>query len=80
LEGVLAKRRTRAREALVWKNFYFGARRKHRIRNFRMLSSIANPTHYLEPGILDDIERLVPVSKAVSSALRARMKSEGRRS
>jgi len=54
LEELLAGPPTPLREALVWRNFFYGVRPKHRI-NYSRRISVQRPLHLLQP------ERLLPV-------------------
>lgn len=71
LEDVLQNRRSRLREHLVWKNFYYGARRKHVIKRFTKHAWSANPAHFLSPAIFTELSSLVDFSKSVRKAFRS---------
>lgn len=54
LEGVLTRSHSDpTRQALVWKNFFYGARRKHVVKNFRVMGRSANPPHFRHPELID---------------------------
>lgn len=65
LEDVLRKRGSQLREHLVWKNFYFGAYKKHVIKRYRLHSWSAHPTHYMHPEAFALLDPLVQFSKPV---------------
>jgi len=54
-----------AAEHLIWKNFYFGRRRKRRIRSYRLRMSSVNPTHSLRPEVFPELDRLVDFPREV---------------
>lgn len=58
-------------EDLVWKNFFFGKVKKHKITNFRFRMSSQNPTHSLHPEIFNTLEGLVDFPKAVKDAYKS---------
>lgn len=64
LEKVLDKGLPAYRD-LVWKNFYYGRVKKHRIRKFRIRMSFQNPTHTMYPDVFDELEHLVDFPKTV---------------
>ncbi|MBB3190600.1 hypothetical protein [Halomonas cerina] len=55
-------------EDLVWKNFFFGKVKKHKIKNFRFRMSSQNPTHSIHPDIFYTLEQLVDFPKEVKNA------------
>ena len=61
LEKVLATRGVE-REQLVWKNFYYGSRKK-RVISLQRRVEVANPTHSLNPSIFPLLSRMVDFSK-----------------
>ncbi len=75
LEQVL-KKASAAREHLVWKNFYYGDRRKRYIK-FAKVGLLANPAHYLRPEIFEELSSRVDFSKAVKDAFKAGIKRGG---
>ncbi len=58
LEDVV-KRRLESYEALTWKNFYYGRRRKLSIKNVRLRAGSTNPTHALHPEAFSELAKLV---------------------
>jgi HEPN domain-containing protein len=63
LEEVLSGR-SPVRDALVWKNFYYGRRKKHKIR-YKWRSSSDIPTHYMHVEWYKHLENLVDFPKPV---------------
>jgi len=70
LEKVIAKGLP-SYDDLVWKNFFFGKVKKHKIKNFRFRMSSQNPTHSLHPDIFDTLDKLVDFPKAVKNAYKS---------
>lgn len=64
LEKVIEKRLP-SYDALVWKNFFYGRVKKHKINNFRFRMSSQNPTHSLHPEIFDTLNQLVDFPKVI---------------
>lgn len=60
-----------AYEELVWKNFFYGRVKKHKIKNFTFRISSANPTHALHPETFEAISRLVDFPKEVREQYRS---------
>ncbi len=54
----------RQREYLIWKNFYYGANKKHRF-NFTRKISGSTPGHYFFPEIYPWVKQRVKLSKEV---------------
>lgn len=71
LEDVLGRRGSPLREHLVWKNFYYGAKKKHVIKNFTKHVSFSKPAHYLDPTIFGELASLVDFSKPVRAIFRS---------
>ncbi len=65
LEKVLSQQKSELRKNLVWKNFYYGSRRKKIIKNFKAHSWSANPAHYLHPDLFLVLKERVKLSKEV---------------
>jgi HEPN domain-containing protein len=65
LERVLDEKGSYIRRELVWKNFYYGSYTKRVVRNVRLGSGSANPTHYLYPEIFEDLDKIIQFSKPV---------------
>lgn len=66
LENVLKGRKGKeVREALIWKNSYYGARFRRSLRNYKCRSQSANPPHYLHRESYDAVKDLVQFSKDV---------------
>jgi len=63
LEKILQKNLPGARD-LVWKNFYFGRRKKHTIPKFRVRNSSVNPTHFLHPECFPILNKIVDFPKS----------------
>lgn len=66
LEKVLEKRLP-SYDDLVWKNFFYGKIKKHKIKNFTLRMSGQNPTHSLRPEIFDTLNKLVDFPKEVKN-------------
>jgi hypothetical protein len=66
LEKVIEKRLP-SYDDLVWKNFFYGRVKKHKIKNFKFRMSSQNPTHSLHPEIFDTLSQLVDFPKAVKN-------------
>lgn len=64
LEKVVEKRLP-GYDDLVWKNFFYGRVKKHKIKNFRFRMSSQNPTHSLHPEMFETLDKLVDFPKAV---------------
>jgi hypothetical protein len=64
LEKVIEKRLP-SYDSLVWKNFFYGRVKKHKIKNFRFRMSSQNPTHSLHPEIFSTLDRLVDFPKTI---------------
>ena len=64
LEKVIEKRLP-SYDDLVWKNFFYGRVKKHKIKNFRFRISSQNPTHSLHPEMFSTLARLVDFPKAI---------------
>lgn len=61
LEEILGKP-SRAREALVWKNRYFG---RYRTIRFSRRIKIANPSTFIFPEIFPELDKIIHFSKPV---------------
>lgn len=70
LEKII-KKKGASYEALVWKNFYFGRRRKRKIRNFTFRMTGTNPTHSLHPEIFGTLDGLVDFPQAIRPLYKA---------
>lgn len=66
LEKVIEKKLP-SYDDLVWKNFFYGRVKKHKIRNFHFRMSSQNPTHSLHPEIFDTLNQLVDFPKAIEN-------------
>lgn len=66
LEKVIEKRLP-SYDDLVWKNFFYGRVKKHKIKNFKFRMSSQNPTHSLYPEIFDTLNHLVDFPKAIKN-------------
>lgn len=64
IEGLLEKQGPGYQE-LVWKNFYYGQRKKKILKSLRLRVSAVNPTHSLHPEIFAELEKYVDFSKEV---------------
>lgn len=69
LEKVLTERKHPARAALIWQNFFFGSRRRRKIRLAR-IAYANNAPLWLHPEILDEVLKYVDISKRVQDAYR----------
>lgn len=65
LEKVSKEKSNPLRAHLVWKNFYYGAKRKRTISNFRMYAGSSNPTLFLRPKAFPKLDALVKFSKPI---------------
>ncbi len=68
LETIIVNPKHAAREALLWKNFYFG-RKRNAIKN-RQWWQQHNAPLFLHPEILDDVLKYVHIPKRVIDAVR----------
>jgi HEPN domain-containing protein len=66
LEKVLAKPSAKRRE-LVWKNFWFGSRRRRRIARFPSRLAWRQPVHFMRPEVFAVVEPLVRFDKGVKT-------------
>jgi len=66
LEKVIEKRLPSYGD-LIWKNFFYGRVKKHKIKNFRFRMSSQNPTHSLHPEIFSTLNQLVDFPRAIRS-------------
>ena len=67
-QGILEdtiKKNKQACEALVWKNFYYGKRKKKIIKRFSRRTSSVNPTHVMHPEIFSELEKYVDFPHSV---------------
>jgi HEPN domain-containing protein len=64
LETILSEKRP-AMTNLIWNNFYFGRRKKHRIKNIPFRVVTINPTHFMYPEIYIELNRLVNFPSAI---------------
>jgi HEPN domain-containing protein len=66
LERVLDEERSSdRRKVLVWKNFCYGSRRKHRIKNYRVRARSASPIHFFRPECYPALKDYVQFPKSV---------------
>lgn len=70
LESVI-NNNTKLAPYLIWNNFYYGKVKKHKIKNVKVKVSAANPTHYMHPEIINDLDKLVDFPKALRGHFRA---------
>jgi len=66
LENVIRKN-SPSYEDLVWKNFFYGRVKKHKIKNFTFRSSSNNPTHSLHPEIFYTLQKYVDFPKSIKN-------------
>jgi HEPN domain-containing protein len=66
LEKVIGGR-AKGYDSLVWKNFFYGKRRKLRIKNLPDRISWASPTHAIHPEAFEAISRLVDFPREVAA-------------
>jgi len=71
LEQVLERRKRLPYDALVWKNFYYGKRRKRIIRRFTKHSWSINPAHYRAPERFKELNGLVYFPDSVKDAFKS---------
>lgn len=64
LEKIIEKRLP-PYDNLVWKNFFYGRVKKHKIKNFRFRMSSQNPTHAIHNEVFDTLDSLVDFPKAI---------------
>lgn len=76
LEKLLADRDETNRKHLVWKNFYFGANKKRKIK-WQVEVSIQTPTHELYPQLFTVLDRLVHFSPEVRKDFQSMLKLGG---
>ncbi|WP_157201674.1 HEPN domain-containing protein [Massilia sp. Root418] len=72
LEGIMKKKDHPARNALLWKNLYFGDRKRHSITMI-LYSESGNSPLYLHPEILDLVLQYVFLPKRIANAWREEM-------
>jgi len=77
LEKILTDQRHPAREALVWRNMFFGSRKRSRVQ-IRTYSHSTNAPLSLDPDMLDEVIKYVEIPKDVEVAFRARMTGKSR--
>jgi HEPN domain-containing protein len=66
LESVLdRKRNDELRQALIWKNFKYGKRKKYAIKNFMQRGYSVNPPHIRDPKQFKIIEKYVDFPKRI---------------
>jgi hypothetical protein len=65
IEKVLNQKNSPARRALIWKNFYYGLKKKRSIKNYKLLSWSANPAHFLRPELFKFLNERVQFSDDV---------------
>ena len=70
LEGIIEKSGPLA-SFLIWKNFYYGKRKKRKVRNVRLRVSAANPTHFLYPEVINELDKLVDFPRALRNHFRS---------
>ena len=66
LEKVIEKR-SPCYDDLVWKNFFYGRVKKHKINNYIIRTTSQNPTHSLHPEIFEALDKLVDFPKAIKN-------------
>ena len=66
LEKVI-KNKTSCYDDLIWKNFFYGRVKKHKIKNFTFHMSSKNPTHSLHREIFDTLEQYVDFPNAIKN-------------
>lgn len=69
VEKILADPSHPAREALVWRNMYFGSRTRKQVR-IRSYSPSTNAPLAMDPDLLDEVLKYVEVPSAVATAYR----------
>jgi hypothetical protein len=65
LEKILNERKSIKRKQLIWKNIYYGQRRKGTIKVNRNSWVAGNPPHFLEENIFNDVSGYIKFSKPV---------------
>lgn len=63
----LLRKPSRTRDAIIWKNFYFGTYRKRTITNFKWTSSSAIPANFNFPEIFLELDSKIKFSPAVKA-------------
>lgn len=79
LEHLLKQSRSKLREILVWKNFYYGRYTKQVIKNFTFRSGSAYPTHFLHPEIFEQLATRVYFPPRVKQQLQKWLPHERKR-
>jgi HEPN domain-containing protein len=71
LEKILDQQvsRPKARELLVWKNFYYGGRHRQIIKKYKNSWSAANSPLSMHPEIYDDVKKLVKFTNEFDDAM-----------
>jgi len=69
LEKIITKK-SAPYDDLIWKNFFYGRIKKHKIKNAIYRTSSANPTHSMRPESFEDIASLVDFPKHVRDQFR----------
>lgn len=70
LEKVIANN-SKLAPHLIWNNFYYGRVKKHKIKNVKVRVSAANPTHFMHPEIINELNKLVNFPKELKKHFRA---------
>ena len=76
LEKVLGDKDSDLRRQLVWKNPYFGSRRRHSISRYPARLVGGNPAHYLQPSCFPELEKLVRFTPEVKAWITRRLEEE----
>ena len=63
-EVLLTDKHTAQREQLVWKNFYYGSRRKKLVR-YRKVVSFSQPAHFMHPDVFPWLSKRVVFPKGL---------------
>lgn len=56
---------------LIWKNFYFGKKKKRTVKNVKLRIAAANPTHFLYPEIVNELDKLVDFPRELRKYFRS---------
>jgi len=76
LEKVLGETDSDLRQQLVWKNPYYGSRRRRSIAHYPARLAGGNPAHYLQPSCFPELEKLVHFTPEVRAWITQRLPDE----
>lgn len=76
LERLVDGKKSSTRAALVWKNPFYGRRKRDTLRDYPVAISYHNPIHVMMPEILPVLEKLVPFRGKILAELRKHAQEE----